>query len=235
MKIFVAGTDTDIGKTYITAALAAILLKRGLHVGVIKWAGTGGAKTNPDIEYVLEQAAKARLGPGSRLSVACPFNFAFPASPHLSAALENRQIEPEAIMAETEKMDRQCDIVLIEGVGGLMVPLRVDLLLIDMIKRVSCPVILVSRAGLGTINHTLLSIEALKNRNVDLMAVVMNSVGVGGKADNTDKRIVKDNCETISKISGAMLYGPVPYSSEPIHPGVASILTPLADQIVEAF
>jgi len=233
MKIFIAGTDTDVGKTYITSCLSALLLQKGLHVGVIKWAGTGGAKNNPDIEYIVEQAARANLGPGSRLSVSCPFNFSFPASPHLAATLEGKQIEPGLILEETEKMEKACDIVLIEGVGGLMVPLTLDLLLVDLLEKASCPVALVARSGLGTINHTLLSAEALKKRKIGLMAVVMNSIGLGAEPDSTDEKIVDDNCKTIAKLTGTNIYGPVPYTQDPLHKDVTNCLEPLVTQILE--
>ncbi|NPA94923.1 MAG: dethiobiotin synthase [Thermodesulfobacteria bacterium] len=233
MKIFIAGTDTDVGKTYITAALTAILLKKGLHVGVIKWVSTGKADSSPDIEFILEKAGLAPLGPGSKLSVACPFCFSFPASPHLASSMENRVVEPDVIIRETQRLEEACDILLIEGVGGLMVPLRADLLLIDLMAQVPCPVVLVARSGLGTINHSLLSVEALRQRRLEPLGIVLNSVGYGGCADNTHEEIVSDNASIISSLSGSRVYGPVPFGLEPTDEKVSEILTPLVTNIME--
>ena len=233
MKIFIAGTDTDVGKTFVTAGLTSLLLKEGIHVGVIKWAGTGGKNLGPDIEYIIEKAGSASLAPGSRLSVACPYSFSFPASPHLSAALEGKKIDPGHIMEETERLEEQCDVVLIEGVGGLMVPLTKGLLLVDLVRESGCPVVLVSRSGLGTINHTLLSVEIMRQKGIALYGIVFNSAGYGGEKDDTDERIVRDNISIISDLSGARVYGPLPFGHDPVSDEVERALYPLSQRMLE--
>ncbi len=233
MRVFIAGTDTDVGKTYITAALTALLLKKGLHVGVIKWVSTGKADSSPDIEFVMEKAGLAPLGPGSRLSVACPFCFSFPASPHLAAQMEKREVDHEIVIKETERLEDECDIVLIEGVGGLMVPISPDLLLADLLKKMPSPVILVGRSGLGTINHTLMSVEILRGRGLELSGIVLNGVGYGCSPDTTHEKIVSDNKKIIQRITGTKVYGPVPFGPEPASLEVSQILSPLAQKVLE--
>jgi len=231
--VFIAGTDTDVGKTFITSSIAALLLKKGLHIGVIKWTGTGGDKSNPDIDYIVTQAAKASFGPGSKLSVSCPYNFTFPASPHLASAMEGKKIDPQRILEATKQMEQTCDVVIIEGVGGLMVPLNQDILLIDLIRISGCPVILIARSGLGTINHTLLSLEALRHRNIKVKAVVLNSISSEGQADTTSEEIVTDNKETIGKIARLPVFGPVPFDRNPLSEAVFGFVDPVAQIIVE--
>jgi len=233
MKIFIAGTDTDVGKTFVTAGLTSLLLKEGLHVGVIKWAGTGGVNLGPDMKYIMQKAGSACLAPGSRLSMACPYSFSFPASPHLSAALEGKTIDPSYILNETERLEAHCDIVLIEGVGGLMVPLTKKLLLVDLVRDCGCPVVLVARSGLGTINHTLLSVEVIRQRGIALYGIVFNRAGYGGKKDDTDERIVHDNISIISDLSGARAYGPLPFDHDPVSDAVQGDLYPLSQRLLK--
>ncbi len=232
MKVFIAGTDTGVGKTYVTTAVSSLLLRQGLHVGVMKWVGTGGKTINPDITYVIEKTGMARLVPGSRLSVSCPYNFSFPASPHLSATLEGRKIDPDYLMEKTKEVENECDVVIVEGVGGLMVPLTEEILIVDLVEASRCPVILVSRSGLGTINHTLLSIDLIRRKGIELYGVVMNRAGYEGKKDETDEKIVRDNCLIISKLTKAAVYGPIPYGAEPVSEMAASVVDPLSKRIL---
>lgn len=183
---FISGIDTDIGKTYATAALAQALLQH------TQQAGSNNATNSNSIsvmtqklvqtgcEDIAEDIITHRAMMGIDLQEAdyqgltCPYVFKKPASPHLSSALEGRLIEPEAITQATKQLNDSYDIVLLEGAGGLMVPLTESLLTIDYIASQGYPVILVTSGRLGSISHTLLSIEALAKRQIPLHAVIYN-------------------------------------------------------------
>ncbi|SUD90821.1 dethiobiotin synthase [Psychrobacter phenylpyruvicus] len=183
---FISGIDTDIGKTYATAALAQALLQQ------TQQAGSNNATNSYSISVITQKLVQTgcediaediithRAMMGIDLQevdyqgLTCPYVFKRPASPHLSSALEGQLIEPEVITQATKQLSDSYDIVLLEGAGGLMVPLTESLLTIDYIASQGYPVILVTSGRLGSISHTLLSIEALAKRQIPLHAVIYN-------------------------------------------------------------
>ena len=212
MELFIAGTDTGAGKTFITAALCAGLLRAGFSVGVQKWVSTGSRRENPDLTFV-RLFVKTLLGERAAESVifSCPYCFSYPSSPHLASEIDGQSVKPEKILSEYKKVRARTDILLIEGTGGIMVPVTRDLLFADLLQSIKPLTILVARSGLGTINHCLLSLEALENRGIETAGVVLNSIDTAGKEDGTSERIVRDNRQIISQISGVEVFGPVPF------------------------
>lgn len=168
--IFIAGTDTGVGKTVMTKLVAQYLSALGHRVAIQKWVETGVTKS-PAI-----------------------FSFKRPASPHLAAKREGKKINIAKIKSEFKKLARNFDVVVVEGTGGLMVPVTEKVLLIDIVKELKIPVLLVSANRLGTINHTLLSLEALKVRKMKVLGVVFNSI-----SPKENKLILKDNPEIVKK------------------------------------
>ena len=207
MKLFIAGTDTDIGKTFVSAVLALSFQKMGINVLAQKWVSTGNHDFSEDIHYIYKSLGLKELPLAG--SDASPYCFLYPCSPHLAAKLDGRVLDESVIIKATKNLSSQCELLLIEGAGGLMVPLREDLLLADLLSRLRIPTLLVAKSGLGTINHTLLSIEALRKRDVPLLGVIFNARG------KEDPVIVKDNIETILRLSDISVYGPVPHLSSP--------------------
>lgn len=171
--LFISGIDTDIGKTYATGLLAKAFKDRGCRIITQKIVQTGCEDIADDI-VTHRQIMATPLHEVDKDGTTCPYVFSKPASPHLSSALEQRAIDPEIILASTQTLQSQYDWVLLEGAGGLMVPINDDLLTIDYVARQRYPVILVTSGRLGSINHTLLSIEALKHRSLHLHAVIYN-------------------------------------------------------------
>ena len=170
---FVSGIDTEIGKTYATGYLAKLWTAQGQRVITQKLVQTGNVDVSEDI-------AKHReiMGSGwfqeDHEKLTMPQIFSYPASPHLATRLDGRALDFAKIEAATKLLAERFDVVLLEGAGGLMVPLTAEILTIDYIAQHQFPVILVTSGGLGSINHTLLSLEALKHRGLDLYAVVYN-------------------------------------------------------------
>ena len=170
---FVSGIDTEIGKTYATGYLAKLWTAQGQRVITQKLVQTGNVDVSEDI-------AKHReiMGSGwfqeDHEKLTMPQIFSYPASPHLATRLDGRALDFAKIEAATKLLAERFDVVLLEGAGGLMVPLTTEILTIDYIAQHQFPVILVTSGRLGSINHTLLSLEALKHRGLDLYAVVYN-------------------------------------------------------------
>ncbi|HBM1988004.1 TPA: ATP-dependent dethiobiotin synthetase BioD, partial [Acinetobacter baumannii] len=170
---FVSGIDTEIGKTYATGFLAKLWTEQGKKVITQKLIQTGNADISEDI-----QKHREIMGQGwfqeDHDKLTMPEIFSYPASPHLATRLDNREIDFQKIENATQTLAERFEIVLLEGAGGLMVPLTTSLLTIDYVAQHQFPVILVTSGRLGSINHTLLSLEALKSRGLKLKALVYN-------------------------------------------------------------
>lgn len=170
---FVSGIDTGIGKTFVTGYLAKIWREQGQHVITQKLVQTGNTEISEDI-----QQHRQIMGHGwfaedhSKLTM--PEIFSYPASPHLAAQIDQRTLNLDKIEQATQQLSALYEVVLLEGAGGLMVPLTQTLLTIDYIQQHHYPIILVSSGRLGSINHTLLSLEAIQQRGLDLFAVAYN-------------------------------------------------------------
>jgi dethiobiotin synthase len=162
--IFVTGTDTGIGKTIVSAALVCALRQKE-NVCYWKPVQTGIEEDNDTetVRTLADCSAEEISDAGFRLEK--------PLSPHLSARLAGTEITIEKILRFWEQNER---FRIVEGAGGVLVPLNDDELMIDLIKALDLPVLIVARAGLGTINHTLLTLEALRSRNLEIHGVVMN-------------------------------------------------------------
>ena len=186
---FVSGIDTEIGKTVATGVLAKQLLQQGKSVITQKPVQTGCQNIADDIAVhrnimgiSLQEADKQRL--------TMPEIFSYPASPHFAARLDGRALDLDKIRTATQQLAAQYEIVLVEGAGGLMVPLTENLLTIDYIQQQAYPVILVTSGRLGSINHTLLSFSALKQYGIRLHSLIFNHIH-----DNKDKIVAGDTLE----------------------------------------
>ncbi|WP_028358180.1 dethiobiotin synthase [Brackiella oedipodis] len=190
---FVSGIDTDIGKTYATAYIAKQLAQAHPTQTVItqKLIQTGNQDFSEDIQTHRQLMGTGLLAQDrSRLTM--PAIFSYPASPHLAAEIDQKTIDFAHIQRCTQALQAQFDYLLIEGAGGLMVPLTRELLTIDYVKQQAWPVILVTNGRLGSLNHTLLSLAALKSYGIELYALAYN-----GHFDVADERIAADTQQFI--------------------------------------
>jgi len=183
---FVSGIDTEIGKTYATGFLAKLWTEQGKKVITQKLIQTGNTDISEDIEKHREIMGQGWFQEDHD-KLTMPEIFSYPASPHLATRLDNREIDFQKIENATQTLAERFEIVLLEGAGGLMVPLTTSLLTIDYVAQHQFPVILVTSGRLGSINHTLLSLEALKSRGLKLKALVYNL-----KDESKDPLISKD-------------------------------------------
>lgn len=170
---FITGIDTDCGKTIVTGIIAKSLKESGIHLTTQKLVQTGCEGISEDILKHREIMGEP-LNAFDKDETTCPIVYSYPASPHLAAEIDNVAIDLKKIEKASEKLKATFDLILLEGAGGLMVPLTRDLLTIDWVQQKNWPVILVTSSKLGSINHTLMSLEIIKNRGIELAGVIYN-------------------------------------------------------------
>lgn len=190
---FVTGIDTDAGKTYCTAWLANRLVAEGMRVITQKFVQTGCEEYSEDIE-THRRLMGCGMFPEDIDHTTAPVIYRYPCSPHMAAKMENRPIDLEAIENSSVKLAQRYDVVLIEGAGGMMVPLSDEMLTIDYPVSRKLPVILVTHGILGSINHTLLSLEAIRSRGLELPYVLYNEF-----FDSRDPKIAGETLEFLKR------------------------------------
>ena len=171
MKIFITGTDTDVGKTFITIALALAFNAMGKKVGIFKPLQSGAIQKEnellaPDLEEVKKYSSDIKLKYSYLLKGEV--------SPALAAKNEGIEVKPEKIKSDFDEFSKDLDIVLVEGAGGLYCPATDKLLMADIIKLLDIPAIIVARPNLGTVNHTLMTIDCAKQKGIDILGVIIN-------------------------------------------------------------
>ena len=171
--IFVSGIDTGVGKSFATGYIAKEWNAKGIRTITQKFIQTGNDDISEDIEIHRKIAGTGFL-PEDESRLTMPEIYSYPCSPHLAAEIDGRPIDFSKIEKAAEILAGQYDRVLQEGAGGLMVPLTRDLLTIDYVRNRQLPLILVTSGKLGSINHTLLSLEAIKSRGIRLHSLVFN-------------------------------------------------------------
>lgn len=167
---FVTGTDTGVGKTVLAAAIVAALRARGVRVAAHKPVLTGLDEPEPGrpADHAL-LAAAAQMAPDE----VAPLRFGPPVSPHLAAELAGIAIDPDAVVAAARAAGQGAEAVVVEGVGGLLVPLAPGWTVRDLAAALGLPVVVAARPGLGTISHTLLTVEAARAAGLDVRAIVL--------------------------------------------------------------
>jgi dethiobiotin synthetase len=172
--LFVAGTDTGVGKTIVAAGLVRLARKAGIRAIAIKPIETGCSLRSgvlfPEDGAFLADAAEKCLS----LDQCVPFRFSLPASPARAAAQERRSLEMTDVEEHVRTLAQDMDLTVVEGAGGLMVPIQGGLMMIDLIESLGFSALLVGRTRLGTVNHTLLSLAALKERGIRVAGIVLS-------------------------------------------------------------
>jgi dethiobiotin synthetase len=167
--IFVTGTGTEVGKSVVAAAIARTEVDSGRTVAVFKPALTGLNDPGEHDHELLRRAA----GSAQSDDEITPYRYGPPASPHLAAAEQGEEIDPDRIRAAADEAAAGADFLVCEGVGGLLVPLTGEYLVRDLAVELGLPVAIAASPGLGTINHTLLTIEAARGAGLEVAFVVL--------------------------------------------------------------
>lgn len=190
--VFVTGTGTEIGKTVVAATIARTLAAEGKRVAVFKPAVTGldeGVETD---HALLRRASGSEQGDDE----IAPYRYGPPASPHLAAALAGEEIRPERLRQAAAAAAAGADAIVCEGVGGLLVPLSSGYLVRDLAADLGYPLVVVAGPGLGTINHTLLTVEAARAAGLEVTALVLTPW------PEEPTEIERSNRATIAELAG---------------------------------
>lgn len=172
-RLFITGIDTDAGKSYATGWLARSIMDSGETVITQKFIQTGNKEYSEDIQ-VHRKIMGLQPQSVDILHLTAPIIYSYPASPELAARIDGTEVDVKIVTEATDMLAEQYAHVLIEGAGGLMVPLKGDYLTVDYIKEQELPVALVTNSTLGSINHTLLALSLLQHRKIKLFAVIYN-------------------------------------------------------------
>ncbi len=236
--LFIIGTDTGVGKTLIAGALARSLVLRGIDCGVMKPIESGcrlrkGHLIPADGTY-LRAAARSK----DPLEVITPFRFRTPLAPYAAALKEGRKpVDLKKIVAAVKGMQKAHDFLIVEGLGGLMVPLNAKDTLIDLIRELNFPVLLVAQSGLGTLNHCLLTLNYGKSQGLHFSGLLLNRITPKKPASEAS------NLRLLNERTTLPVLGPLPYlpkkgTREALIAQSAGILdrkTAIIKAIIEAF
>jgi len=241
--VFVTGTDTGVGKTVVTTLAAVSLRLKGFRIGVMKPVETGcspgenGGLRASDVQLLRKAAGVEELVSDHEL---CPYKFVPPVTPEVAAEKEGRNIESRVILDIIEGLKNRFDLVLVEGAGGLLAPVARDLLIRDLVKMIGAPLIVVGRAGLGTINHCLLTVYAALSDSIPVIGIVLNTPT---DLQASEDPSLKDNVRLISYYSGIPVWGPLPHdeavASGKILPwestALSGCISPLVEEIERTY
>lgn len=202
-SLFVTGTDTDVGKTYVTAGLAVYFRRSGLDVGVMKPFAAGNAQKtgfkSEDVE-ILAKAAQVN-DPEDLLN---PQFFPIPASPY--TAWKNLKIKPKVnlILSNFKKLSKKHSFLLVEGMGGIMTPILADYFVSDLIREMDVPSILVTRTKVGTINHTIMTVKMCQEYKIPIKGIIINDFDSDGYEP---KELTRD----LKNTTGIPVLGTIPF------------------------
>ncbi len=222
--LFICGTDTGVGKTIVTGLLAQLMQKRGSNVVTQKWVQTGSTDFPEDLLFHLKMLGKKKEDVKDVLRLMNPYCLKFPASPHLAAKVEKKTLDVKKIVDSFKNLSEMYDNVIVEGIGGALVPLNDRYYTIDIVSTLRMPVVIVVGNKLGAINHTMLTIEALASRNIKIEGLIFNNL-----YKDENPKVLKDNIEKIEALSELRVFGEIPYSKD------VSKLIPIFNKIKFAF
>ncbi len=218
MNLFVTGTDTGVGKTFITAGIAASMLNEGATVGVYKPVQTGASRDKnknfiaDDIEFIKKIAPNVKTK--------CSYILEIPAAPSVAADIVDVTIEKDVIKKDFEELKKSCDITIVEGAGGLMTPFGKDFLAADIAKMLNLPIVIVARADLGTINHTLLTVEYAKKKGLKIAGIIINNYPEG-----TNDVAIRTAPMIIQRFAQADFLDIVPKNQNPFGTGILELVS----------
>lgn len=203
---FITGTDTGVGKTVATACLLSLYRKHRLNVGVMKPIETGvdpecSSAANSDAKFLMEVCQSS-----DPLSEVCPVQLKTAASPLQAAKIDDRAIDMDQIINGFHHLSDKHDNLLVEGIGGLLVPLKPGYLVCDLIRDLDLPLLVVGKNALGTLNHTLLTLRAAEQAGIAIRGVILNRTEAGeGNA------IESDHASIITEFSRVPVLGKIPF------------------------
>jgi dethiobiotin synthetase len=191
--IFVTGTDTGVGKTYITAALTYALRKDGIDAIAMKPIATG-SDVNKGIFKSLDAVILAKYSnvDSNEYELINPVFLAEEASPYMASKMLNTSIDIGKVLNAYNELKKRHEFILVEGIGGIMVPISKGYYVADLIRDLGLPVLIVARAKLGTINHTMLTVMACKEYKLNILGIVINMIDYSNKVEANTPSIIEE-------------------------------------------
>ena len=208
--VFITGTDTGIGKTVVTAALCGCFIRQGVSVGVMKPIETGLSSLRSGLSDAVRLKAAAQSG--DELSLIRPYAFRTPVAPLTAGRLERNPIRLRKLFAAFNLLRARHGLLLVEGVGGVHVPVTTTEDVLDLIQRMRLPVIVVGRVDLGGINHARLTIDALRMRRIPVLALFLNRTA--RTAGVTAARQERSTVRLLRELVQVPVIGPLPYGGK---------------------
>jgi len=202
--IFVTGTDTGVGKTVVSAIIACALQQSGKRVAAMKSVQTGAGEDGLlDIEFIQKV-----MGTNYSLDVVCPYRFPLPLAPLVAAKLAGERIDVDRIKSAYFDLSSLNDIVIVEGAGGLLVPITETYFMSDLAHDLELGLIIVTRPGLGTLNHTLLTLEHARSRGLNILGLVINNF------PDSPTLAERKNPELLLTLTGEKILGVIHHDQE---------------------
>jgi dethiobiotin synthetase len=202
-SLFITGTDTGIGKTVFTCALASTLKSSGINVGVMKPFATGIPQKNgfksEDIELLVRHS-----GANDPEFLINPYFFPIPTSPYRAAKKLGKTIDVDLVLSSYEKLQANHDVVLVEGIGGILVPILKDYFVADLIKDLNLDVLMVTGTKMGSVNHTLLVLNLCKKYGINVLGLIINQT-------DTEGYVMQELEEDLVSLSGIDVICKIPY------------------------
>ena len=206
--VFITATDTGVGKTLVASALVACLIQRGIDVGVMKPIETGVSRSRK------RQSDGARLqraaGSHDSMTEVCPYAFQLPVAPLSAAEAEGMTVRTTTIMRAFRTLQQKHGLMVVEGAGGIYVPITKTLSLLDLIYKMKLPAIVIGQSGLGGINHALLTLYALRLRHIPIVALVLNQLQP--PRTKTTRVQEQSTVNLLRRLAGVPVVGPLPYN-----------------------
>ena len=207
--IFITATDTGVGKTLVASALVAHLRQRGVDIGVMKPVETGVSRSSK----AQSDGARLRRAAGSHDPIAevCPYVFRLPMAPLSAAGAERKTIRVATILGAFRTLCQKHYLLVVEGVGGVHVPITETVDGLDLMQRMGLPAIVVGQSGLGGVNHALLTLAALRQRKIPVVALVLNQLRPA--RTKTARAQERSTVTLLRRLAKVPLVGPLPYST----------------------
>lgn len=207
-SLFITGTDTGVGKTHVACVLAQQLAAQDLRVGIYKPVCSGAEQRGNEVFWDDLERLAAVINVPATIDDICPQRFLAPLAPPVAAQRENCRVSFEIAVAGVDRWRDRVDVLLIEGAGGWLCPLTETETIADLAAAIRAPVLIVSRPGLGTINHTLLSMESIRRRGLPVAGVVLCETSPAAADESSST-----NAAQIERRGGAPVFGTIPYGN----------------------
>ena len=203
---FITGTDTGVGKTLVAGGIAALFKNKGTNVGVMKPIATGCKRVDNNLVSDDAVFLKSIAEVEDEYALINPVNFEQPLAPSIAARLSNTKIDIEKVRTSYDILCERHDYMIVEGIGGLLVPIDEYYFVVDMAEEMELPVIVVCSPTLGTINHTLLTVSYARQHGLDVKGIIINE-----SAENCDIVVKDTNTDEIKRLTGLPIIGTIPF------------------------